>query len=70
MENAIAQTIMPQNELNLHQIAIEFDINWTTLQRCFAGLTNCHHRHIKQQKLFTEKKNALAGWVKHLCEWK
>ena len=70
MEDAIAQAITPQNELNLRQIAAEFDINRTTLQHHLAGLTDCHHRHIKQQKLLTEEENVLAGWVKRLCEWK
>ena len=70
MEDAIAQAITPQNELSLRQIAAEFDVNRTTLQRRLAGLTDRHHGHIKQQKLLTEEENTLTGWVKRLCEWK
>ena len=61
MEDAIAQAITPQNKLNLRQITAEFDVNRTTLQRRLAGLTNRHHGYIKQQKLLTEKENALTG---------
>ena len=61
MEDAIAQIITPQNKFNLHQIVAEFDVNQTTLQHCFANLTNCHHKHIKQQKLLTKKENALTN---------